>query len=281
MDQNSYRKLWRDLGFRFGESFEPGESIKAADLLSSMVSRGCCREFKEVAISREAIQFLCAVALSSPTKSDLQQRDIVVIDDPEVKAEFVELVRGESWVRGAPTIIVFCANNRRQRLIQGWRKHEFANDHLDAFFNASVDAAIALSAFVTAAEALGFGCCPISAVRNEAEKVSELLHLPSLVFPVAGLALGFPLQARPTISLRLPLTTTVHENRYSEDGLQETVSAYDQRREDTQPYPAQRAKAVFGVSQNYGWSEDKARQYGLPERENFGAFVKGKGFSLK
>ncbi len=40
---------------------------------------------------------------------------------------------------------------------------------LDAFFNATVDAGIALSAFSIAAEAVGLGCCPISAVRNEAQ----------------------------------------------------------------------------------------------------------------
>jgi nitroreductase/FMN reductase [NAD(P)H] len=30
----------------------------------------------------------------------------------------------------------------------------------------------------------------------------------------------------------------------------------------------------------YGWSEDKARQYGVPQRTDFGAFVRGKGFKL-
>jgi len=30
----------------------------------------------------------------------------------------------------------------------------------------------------------------------------------------------------------------------------------------------------------YGWSEDKARQYGVPQRADFGAFVRSKGFGL-
>jgi nitroreductase/FMN reductase [NAD(P)H] len=36
----------------------------------------------------------------------------------------------------------------------------------------------------------------------------------------------------------------------------------------------------FGEDPAYGWSEDKARQYSVPERADFGAFVRAKGFNL-
>ena len=36
----------------------------------------------------------------------------------------------------------------------------------------------------------------------------------------------------------------------------------------------------FGETPEYGWSEDKARQYSVPERADFGAFVRKKGFKL-
>jgi len=52
--------------------------------------------------------------------------------------------------------------------VHAWRGHTFANDHLDGFFNATVDAAIALEAFVAAAEAAGLSCYPISVIRNHA-----------------------------------------------------------------------------------------------------------------
>jgi len=34
------------------------------------------------------------------------------------------------------------------------------------------------------------------------------------------------------------------------------------------------------MAAEYGWSEDKARQYSKPERADFGAFVRAKGFRL-
>ena len=124
-------------------------------------------------------------------------------------------LKDQDWIPGCPHLLVFLGNNRRQRQVHAWRGHTFANDHLDAFFNATVDAAIALEAFVAAAEAAGLGCCPISVIRNHAEEVSELLGLPYHVFPVAGLGVGAP--ATPAfVSTRLPLGLTVHRDRYTD-----------------------------------------------------------------
>jgi nitroreductase/FMN reductase [NAD(P)H] len=55
--------------------------------------------------------------------------------------------------------------------------------------------------------------------------------------------------------------------------------AYDRRREAVAP-KSQRYTDKFGQSDAYGWSEDKARQYSVPERADFGAFVRHKGFKL-
>ena len=46
------------------------------------------------------------------------------------------------------------------------------------------------------------------------------------------------------------------------------------------PYRSQRSVAQFEVSDEYTWSEDKVRQYSLPEREDFGDFIRRKGFKL-
>ena len=223
---------------------------------------------------------LCALALASPTKSDLQQRDIIILEEKAQRTRITDLFPQDPWMAEAPLFLVFCGNNRRQRQISQWRSKPFANDHLDAFFNVSVDGAIALSAFVIAAESVGLGCCPVSAIRNYAAEVSNILALPDHVFPIAGLTVGWP-QEKPCISLRLPLSTAVHRNTFSEAGLETQIEAYDQRREIHQPYKTQRYTESFGVTEHYGWSEDKARQYARPERSNFGDFIRRKGFNLK
>lgn len=275
MDQSSC-----PLTFRYGEEAGRLRDSPSYARLADMIARGSCRSFADRDVDPQLVEVMCAAALASPTKSDLQQRDIVIMRDPAAKQRLIALIDTESWVSGVPNIAVFCGNNRRQRRLHELRGHPFVNDHLDAFFNAGVDAAMALSAFVTAAEAVGLGCCPISAVRNRAAEVSDLLCLPDHVFPVAGLAFGYPAERSPSISPRLRLGCTVHVDRYSDDRLDSEIDAYDLRREAAAPYAKQRATEHFGTARNYGWSEDKARQYALPERQGFGAFVRSKGFTL-
>lgn len=246
-----------------------------APFLASLAARGSVRYFKAEAVDPRLLRLLCALALASPTKSDLQQRDIVIVSDPDLRRSINALIDDQPWTQSAPSLLVFCGNNRRQRQIHALRDRPFANDHLDAFFNAAVDGGIALAAFVMAAESLGLGCCPISALRNDAERVSRLLDLPAHVFPVAGLAVGWPAEA-PEISPRLPLAATVHENRFSEQGIEGAITRYDTSRR----YTSQRFVEDYGEDPAYGWSEDKARQYSKPERAAFGAFIRAKGFSL-
>lgn len=264
------------LAFRFSDAPMSHDSVP---VLTSMAARGSCRRFEQRPVADDILRTLCAVALSSPSKSDLQQRDIIVLSSSEQRARLAKLVAGQTWVADAPMLLVFCGNNRRQRMLHDWHGVPFANDHLDAVINATADAAIALGAFVTAAEAMGLGCCPISAVRNEAQAVSEMLGLPDHVFPFAGLAVGHP-EAALALSKRLPLSVTCHADRYQEENLRDEITRYDQDRSAAQPYGAQRFTEQFGHSEAYGWSMDKARQYSQPERADFGAFLRARGFSM-
>jgi nitroreductase/FMN reductase [NAD(P)H] len=272
------------LADRFGADaadFEAGGD--APFLHGQLATRGSVRKFRPDTVPYQILRRLCALALCAPTKSDLQQRDIIIIDAPSLKSQIAAMLAdgplGQKWLANVPNLLLFCGNNRRQRRIHALRDRPFANDHLDAFFNAAVDAGIALSAFVIAAEAEGLGVCPVSAVRKHAAALSELLKLPDHVFPVAGLAVGYPAET-PQISMRLPLSVTVHRNRFGEDGLDDAIEAYDRRRAAAQPYAAQRYDREFGLAESYGWSEDKARQYARPERADFGAYVRRIGFRL-
>ena len=73
---------------------------------------------------------------------------------------------------------------------------------------------------------------------------------------------------------------TVHIDRFGKHESKAAISAYDKRRGEHQPYGRQRAEELFGFCDLYSWSEDKSRQYAQPERQDFGVFVRKKGFSL-
>ena len=281
MSEEAASAIAAAVSHRFGEAAAAVDAaLPGLDVVLGLLERRSRRRYDlGRTVDPALVQVLCAAALSAPSKSDLQQRDIVVLEDAVQRGRVTALV-DDAWVGTAPCFLVFCGNNRRQRQLHEWHGHAFANDHLDAFFNAAVDAAIVLGTFVAAAEAVGLGCCPISVIRNHAAKVSDILGLPPHVFPVAGMTLGWPSEPG-TVSLRLPLSLTVHRDRFDETAIRERIDAYDHRRAAVQPFRRQRYSADYAHLDFYGWSEDKARQYGRPERADFGSFIRAKGFDLR
>ncbi len=122
-----------------------------------------------------------------------------------------------------------------------------------------------------------------AARQGVAERLAALGGtLPQGVFPVAGLCLGHPADDG-RLSMRLPLAVTVHTDRYDASGFDQQLAAYDARRAAREPTADDKQKYVsrWGVVQPYTWSEDKARQYSVPERHSFGDYVRGQGFALK
>jgi FMN reductase [NAD(P)H] len=267
------------LSARFGERFAVDETLPGLDELARIASRRVRRRYAERDVPPDLLRLLCACALSAPSKSDLQQADILIVRESDRRGVIADLMPEMPWLREAPVFLVFLANGRRVPQISALRGKPFPNDHLDLFFNATVDAAIVLATFLRAAEAIGLGCCPISVIRDHARAVAELLALPEKVVPLAGMAVGWPAEEG-ALSPRLSLATTVHEERFAEGDLAAEIDAYDRRRAATRPYRNQRAVKRFGAADFYGWSEDKARQYSVPQRADFGAFVRAQGFHL-
>lgn len=267
------------LAERFGEDIAVDAKLSGLDELRRIASRRVHRQFVGRPVDPALLRLLCACALSAPSKSDLQQCDVMVIDDAAKRAVIAGLLPDMPWLADAPVFLMFLANGRRLPHIAKMRGKPFPNDHLDLFFNATVDTALVLATFIRAAEAVGLGACPISLVRNHAAKLSDLLGLPERVVPVAGLVAGWPAEPG-RISPRLSLDVTLHTNRYDAGALDARIDAYDRRRAARQPFRRQRDPVRFGTAAFYGWSEDKARQYAEPQRGDFGAFVRAKGFCL-
>jgi nitroreductase/FMN reductase [NAD(P)H] len=273
------RAIEAALAARFGEKLKVDCGLPGLDELARIAGHRSQRYFQPRAIAPDLLKLLCACALSAPSKSDLQQCDIVVVSDRAIRQGIVATIPDMPWIMDAPVFLVFVGNGARLPEIAKLRDKPFPNDHLDQFFNAAVDAAIVMAMFIRAAEAVGLGCCPISAIRDRPQIVSDLLRLPQRVVPVAGLCVGWPAQEG-EITPRLSLATTVVENAYGERNLAGEIDAYDRRRAQFRPYRRQRDVARWGEAPFYGWSEDKARQYAEPTRTDFGGFVRGKGFRL-
>ena len=266
---------------RFGESVDVPERLERDPELAGLAAHRSHRAFTDRPVPPALLRTLLASAFSAPAKSDLQQSCVVQVGDRPVHERIAALIPSMPWIADAPVLLVFCGDNRRIRRICELRGTAFANDHLDSFLNAAVDTGLVMAGFIRAAQAAGLGCCPLSAVRNHAVEIATMLGLPDYVFPVAGMVAGYPARER-KITPRLPLDAFVHTDRYDDGDFERWIASYDARRHAVLPLnpDRQRDPGRFGRADFYGWSEDKARQVAVSEREDFGAFVRSKRFRL-
>jgi FMN reductase [NAD(P)H] len=266
---------------RFGDGGSSGEGVVANDFIRRILSRKTVRRYSEAVPDQNLLDLLVAAALSASAKSDFQQASILRINDPTQRAAIGKLFPAMPWIGLSPVFFVFLGDARRLQRIGELRGKPVRNGTLEGFFNASVDAALAMQTMILCAESAGLGVCPISVIRNEIDTVAAILGLPDLVFPVAGLCLGYP-QGEGFVSLRLPRVVTTHHDRYDDSALPQGLDDYDRRRDAIHSIPReqQRANAEFGEAAFYGWSEDKARQAAKAEGAAFPPYLRSHGFSF-
>jgi nitroreductase len=277
-DMNTSSEL---IGGRYGtvNAGDTPDELPAA--VRQLLERRCIRRYTDAPVPESVLDTLLACAQSAPTKSNLQQYSIIVTTDEALRMQLADLNPDTGHMKYCPVFITFCADMRRARRLTERNGFEYAGNNMDTFLNATVDAALAMQCFITAAETMGLGCAPISQVRNRMEEFCAALDIPEGVFPIAGLTLGWPAwEGR--MNARLPQAAVVHREKYDDTGLDDVVDGYDAQRLQTNPISAdgQRHTDRYGVSENCTWSENVARQLSVAERAGFRDFLVKNGFDL-
>src|SRR3984885_12269270 len=225
---------------RFGMHL-PG--TEGPEQIASLINRRVGRRYTEQDVPDSLLNAMLAAAQSAPAKSDLQQYSVVVMRDrPRIK-QIADWIGTMDWIATAPVFLVWCGDMRRGQRLCEMHHMPHANNNMDTFLNTAVDCTLAMGQFMAAADAIGLGTCPISYVRSHIERVSPLLGLPSGVYPVAGLTVGWPVFRRP-VSMRLPPSVVVHRERYDDSALEFELAGYDQRRNDREPKAASGLKNI-------------------------------------
>jgi nitroreductase len=266
---------------RFGDAGPDGAGLPDNELIRRVLARKTVRRYGSAMPDEGLLDLLVAAALSASAKSDFQQASILRVSDPDKRAAIGALFPSMPWIGIAPVFFVFLGDARRLQRVGALRGKPVRNGTLEGFFNASIDAALALQTMILCAESAGLGVCPISVIRNEVDKIAAVLDLPDLVFPVAGLCLGYP-QGEGYVSLRLPRRATTHRESYDDSALAQDIDDYDRRRDARHAIPKEqhRSNAEFGEAAFYGWSEDKARQAAKAEGAAFPPYLRSHGFTL-
>ena len=264
---------------RFAENIELDPLKSVSDTHILQLQHRSCRQFRKTPVPKETLKLLFACSLSAPSKSDLQQVSIIHLQSRESRNFIHSVLPSMPWIKTAPVFLLFCGDSHRIKTVCEMHNTTFAHDPLDAFLNTATDTAMVLQNFIIAAEAAGLGCCPISAVREFTEQVAKFCQMPDGVYPLAGLCLGYP-EGTSDISVRLPMSVSLHKDKYNERNLKARIKDYDTRREEINPYESQRQIDLYGPSDSYGWSSDKARQTSNTERLSFKNYIFKHGFKI-
>jgi len=214
---------------RYGTSHQ-AKTAEWNTTLEAILSHRSVRTYLPRPVPESVLQLAIAAAQSAPTSSSLQAWSVVAIEDPQRRAKLAELASPNPQILSAPLFLVWLADLSRLRNIATERgKTGEGLDYLESFLLGTIDAALAAQNALTALESLGLGTCYIGGIRNHPAEVGEALGLPSEVFAVFGMTVGYPDPAIETeVKPRLPQSLVLHREQYGAASPQTDLADYDE-----------------------------------------------------
>ncbi len=240
------------------------------------------RRYKTDPLPREWIEAIVAAGQRAATSSNLQLYSVVAVTDAEKRQALASLCGNQAHIAQAPVFLAWCADLSRLNRACELRGYEQVTRYAENFLVAAVDVSLVMQNATLAAESLGLGTCYIGAIRNNPREVIALLQLPKLVFPIAGMTVGFP-DAAPKHHPRLPLRAVLHWERYDRTFEDEDLRTYDRIMAETGIYEG-RQVAFPGKPTDmpdYGWMEHSARRAAQPVRTGLRQVLREQGFDLE
>ena len=250
-----------------------------SNVIEQLLSHRSVRSYLPKPVSDEQLSVMLAAAQSAASSSNLQVWSVVAVRDPVRRAQLAECADNQAHVREAPLQLIWLADLSRLARIAGTLGRSAEGlDYLEMFLVGAIDAALAAQNAVIAAESLGLSTVYIGAMRNQPDKVAELLALPDKIFAVFGMCVGYADPAIPAdIKPRLSQTAILHNETYSTEAEQDAVETYNTVME--QFYQQQKMK-VRGT-----WAIHSAKRVAgadsLSGRDRLVAMLHKRGFGLK
>jgi nitroreductase len=186
------------------------------------------RSFTPQDIDDSLLNDILMTGLRSSSSGNMQTWSVIVTRDEAIKDELYELHGEQEMILEAPLVLTFCADVFRMREWIRVNNSKQSFDDLLGFLTGAVDAVIAAQTISLAAESVGLGICYMGTTWWAADKIIELLELPSGVFPVTSLVMGYPAE-NPDIRDRLPLELMVHQEKYQRLSDEEILGGHADR----------------------------------------------------
>jgi len=220
MFDEPFAEAWRQ---RFGSA--PPFDIPP---IARFLTHRSVRDYSTQPVTEETVRGLIGAAQSSASSSNLQLWSVISVQDSYLRQEIAAVAGDQDHVRKAPWFFVFLADvYRLQRTAGAVGESAAGLDYAEFTLMAAIDAAVACERMVCAAETMGIGVCYIGAVRNNPQRIEQLLNLPDGVAALFGLCIGWPLEGLDSsIKPRLGADSVWFHEQYNREV---EVAEYDER----------------------------------------------------
>ncbi|WXG43079.1 MAG: nitroreductase family protein [Promethearchaeati archaeon SRVP18_Atabeyarchaeia-1] len=234
-----------------------GHVIKSSPVIEIMLDHRSIRKYTDEEPSEEVIETVVRAGQRAPFASQLYS--IMLSQN-----------RGRNpWK--APLLFTVCVDSHKFEKIMAAREWKMVANDLSLLFFGIQDASLMAGNMVVAGRSLGLGSCFLGSAPYRADTIAKEYRLPSRVFPLVQLAMGYPAEDPPPRP-RYPLRFTLFKNKYPELGgevISEAMKlmdsgylAQDYYRKGKHKIPlAGDRKETFSYD-NYSWTEHISRKWG-------------------
>jgi len=230
-------------------------------IIDTLLNRKSIRSFKPEQPSQEVVETIALAGQQAPFAYQLGS--LLLSRNSQVNP----------W--NAPLYFIILVDAHRFECIMAQRGWEMATNDLSLLVLGIQDAALMAENMVIAAESLGLGSCFLGGVPYQAAQIIKDYSLPSRVFPLVGLAMGYPASNPPTRP-RYPLEYCLFEDQYPQldpqaiqRAMQEMDGGYlaqDYYRKANYIIPLEGDREEQYTFENYSWTEHISRKLGLWQR---------------
>ena len=240
------------------------------NLLSSHTS---IRTYKNTKISKEEVFELISVAQHAASSHFVQAYSVIWVTDNQIKKKLGDYSKNPQQMETAGAVFVCCVDFERLRIAGQLNDTSIVTDSAENVMVGTIDIALFAQNLAIAAESKGYGICYIGGVRNSPAEISELLNLPTNVFPVFAMTMGVP-DEQHEVKPRLPVDAILHENGYNSEKYQTLLPAYDKTLEEYYASRSSNQKAT-------NWTKSMTDFLKVPRRTHWKTFLQDKGFTWK
>lgn len=226
-------------------------------------NRRSIRKFTDQPISDEVIKKILSLGIRAPFAA--QFYSIVYTRDKEKMHNLKIGVYSSTQL-----LIIFFVDFLKIEKIVTKRNYLYDYDDGMLLWLGIQDTSLVVENVILAAEAFGLGSVLLGGTPLQADTISEIFSIPSRVFPVVGLCLGYPDLSEDTeIRPRYPLKYTTFEDSYvnhSEHDIIECMKVMDEGFLSQGYYAKLQAKIPLkqGIDSidydHYSWSEHQSRK---------------------